>query len=203
VEVPTEISVLPGSIVDLKLGGGDPVAQRAWALKIASDLAKTDKLPGFDATVHELVAPRTPFKTGSKEHAEDEGLHVTVAQGYGYAKEVIPESAKKLAGRKVTVGMNFNTIRFLQGRPANDEACGMVIYVAVDVDDETKALVDNLREEIGLERKTGFFPHVSIAGIAPLGSRELADLLKMREEWAPPFPGEGFPEPEQELTRKR
>ena len=79
----------------------------------------------------------------------------------------------------------------------------MVMYVAVDVDDETKALVDDLRAEIGLGRKTGFFPHVSIAGIAPLGSRELADLLKMREEWAPPFPGKGFPEPEQELTRKR
>jgi hypothetical protein len=200
-EMPTEVSVLPGAIVDLKIGGGDAVSQRQWGVDMVKDMAKTGKLPGYDPAVHQIVAPRTPFKRGTKEHAEDEGLHVTVVQGYGYAKEDIPESATSLAGRTATIQIDLNTIKFLQGRPDNDEACGMLFYVAADVDRWTKFLVDELREAIGLPKVTGFFPHVSLAAIAPVGSRELADITMLRQAWAPPFPREGFPEPFHKLER--
>jgi hypothetical protein len=200
-ELQTEVSVLPGKIVDLKLGGGDPASQRQWGLDLMKDFAKKGKLPGFDPHVHQLVPPRTPFKTGTKEHAEDEGLHVTVVQGYGFAKEEIPECAELLAGRKAVVQIDTNAVKFVQGRPDNDEACGMVFYVAADVDTATKALVDALRQEIGLPQKSGFFPHVSLAGIAPVGSRELEDIKELRRQWAPPFPEEGFPKEQFELQR--
>jgi hypothetical protein len=202
IEVKTEVSVLPGAIVDLKIGGGDAVGQREWGLTIVEKLARDGKLPGFDPAVHQLVAPRTPFKTGTKDHAEDEGLHVTVVQGYGFANEEIPESALLLAGRKAKVGIDLKTIRFLQGRPHNDEACGMLFYVGAEADAATKALVDELRAEMGLEKKIGYFPHISLAGIAPVGSRELEDIQKLRAEWAPPFPDEGFPDPLTVLERQ-
>ena len=200
IEVLTEVSVLPGAIVDLKIGGDDPVTQRQWGLELARASAEAGKLPGFDPGVHELVIPKTPFKTNTKEHQDDEGLHVTVVQGYGFAKEEIPENAVNLAGRKATVQIDMNTIRYLQGRPDNDEATGMVFYVAADVDAATKAYVNDLRREMGLGEKTGFWPHVSLAGIAPVGSRAVADIKMLRAAWAPPFPTDGsFPKPQDVL----
>jgi hypothetical protein len=196
IEFDSEVSVLAGRIVDIKLGGMTPYASRQWGLAIATDMAALGLLKGFDKKVMELVAPRTPYKVDTRDHAEDEGLHVTVVQGYGRAKEDIPAKALQLRGRKHTVKIDTGTIRFLQGNPDHDEAAGNLFYVAADVDAATKNLVDELRLEMGLEKKQGFFPHVSLAGIAPKGTRALHRIKQLRADYAPPFPTDGsFPKP--------
>ena len=202
-EFESKVSVLPGDIVDLKIGGGCPADQRQWGLRLTQALEQMGKLEGFDRNEHQLVVPRTPYKEGTKEHAEDEGLHVTLAQGYGKDKEVIPESAALLAGRLSRVGVDLNTIKFLQGRPENDEASGILFYVAADVDANTKALHAQLRAEMGLPKQQGYFPHVALAGIAPACSRNLRQIRKLRDEWARPHPKEGFLKPAEKLERNK
>lgn len=191
------ITVTPGNIIAIRL---ETSRQDAFDT-LAQPAVNEGYIKGFEPDVHKLVVPLTPFKPGTRDHWPDKGLHITVAmegRDMGGYTETVSTEAKKLDGKKVNVSFNLNSIMLLEGVPANDEACGCVYYVAMEVTEETDKLMNDLREQISLPALDGAHRgHVSIAGIAPVDG----DMETFRREWCPPRPA-GFPPPINRLKRQ-
>lgn len=190
------ISVAVGNIVALGVGSRDEL------FKVAEELRDKDNLPGFDPKHHNLVIPQTPFKPGTRERWPDKGAHVTIAMHGRIEHDVVDEKATEFEGKKEKVG--FGKVVFLQGNEQNDEACGCVMYVALEVDEKTNERIDQIRNELGLKPlPEGTVNHLTIAGISSVEGNSAEDLKKLRAEWCPPKPeGKAFPKPIDELVRQ-
>jgi hypothetical protein len=199
--VDTRVSVMKDHMVMCNIGGSDPITQRMFGLQLVKDMAAEGLLKGFDSDIHEIVVPHTTFHAGTKIYTPDAGSHLTLLL---HKDNPIPENAEQLVGgRAHRMGFDLNSIRFLLGRPDNDEAVRAVYYVAATVWQESQEFARDIQNELKVQTITNYFPHVSLAAIAPRGSRELEDVKKLRSEWAPEYPAHGFPPVITELKRWR
>lgn len=196
------VTVTPGNIMAIRLGSDAKTSRQEAFDKLAQPAVDDGRVEGFDPYEHELVVPRTPFKPGTREHWPDKGLHITVAMAKrdmgGYI-DTVSEEAKQLDGERVQVSFNPEAITLLEGVPANDDACGCVYYLVMEVTEETDRLMNDLRKRISLPPLDGHHRgHTTIAGIAPVDG----DMEKFRREWCPPRPASGFPPPIHALKRQ-
>ena len=186
------VSVSVGNIVAIALG--DPATSRQQAF---TQFALPTVITGFDAALHKMVIPQTPFKTGSTtDRWPDKGLHITVAQegrdvGSG-AKDVVSQEAMQFNGEKIAVEFDPSTVELLEGLPANDEAVGCVYYLSLGLSEATNQRVNALREKMKLPAISASAKmHISIAGVCPLDG----DMKAFRDTYCPPRPATGFPAP--------
>jgi hypothetical protein len=191
------VTVTPGNIVAIKLGD-DATKSRQNAFEVAKSMV----ISGFDPSEHLLVIPRTPFKPGTREHWPDKGLHITVAmdgRDMGSYIDKVSAEAMCLDGEEIEVIFDPSSVKLLEGVPVNDESCGCVYYLAIDVSTQTEAKMNELRARISLppldEKHRS---HISIAGIAPVDG----DMERFRREWCPPRPASGLPVPLLAFTRQ-
>lgn len=195
------VTVTPGNIMAIKIGNATTSRQEAFD-KLAQPAVDEGRVLGFDPNEHTLVIPRTPFKPGTREHWPDKGLHITVAmegRDVGGYKDTVSNEAKKLDGERVQVSFNPYAISLLEGTLSNDDACGCVYYLVMEVTDQTDELMNDLRRRISLPPLDGHHRgHASIAGIAPVDG----DMAKFRREWCPPRPASGLPPPIHKLARQ-
>ena len=124
------------AILAAPLGDKDPTISR----KQAFDLVQPDRIEGFDAQEMELVIPNTPFVSGTTEHLEDKGMHLTLLQSdqitnslwyrpAGSEKTTEDDPAKndkKIIPEKMDIGVKLDEIILLEGQEKNDVACGLV-----------------------------------------------------------------------------
>ena len=175
--------VQAGNIVNVPFPG-KPEETRQEGLRWAKKLVEKDP-KGFDPETMQLVVPRSPFQPQSRsdilqekerQHYPDSGLHATVAlQNRWVSKEGKPDDITKemkamVAEMKpVTLSVNTNTWCWLEGKESNDQATGVVFYLAAYLDEESKALIQKLRKDLGLGEVNfdEIVPHISLAGVAP------------------------------------
>jgi hypothetical protein len=202
IKLPSIVQCVPGTGILLKVVG--PAAmQREWGYDQARLLARNGKLQSIETSEMEIVMEnRMPFKKGTREHVEDKGLHCTFLACYGESKEVIPEGAMKFHGQEFELEIDMKDIHFVQGNPTNDDACRLVFRICASLTEETKERVNKLRSDMGSPMKPGEWPHVTLAAVAPLWTRDLMAVLMMRMIWAPIWPtDESFPQPQKQLER--
>ena len=182
-EVAAQVSVTLGedSLAALVFVAGDVLDQRTSALHLAKKLARAGKLPGYDPAIHDLVVPWTPFAGNTNIRQKDKGVHITIQQ------KNVPPLATAFHGMPLRISFDTNSVKYFPGQPANDEACGIIAYVAAIPDVTTKETAQWYRSQWG-NTSSKFSTHVSLAGIAPKGTRKLSDLKKLRAEWIHPYP---------------
>ena len=101
---------------------------------------------------------------------------------------------EKMAGREITLAVNTSQWYFLEGNPVNDEATGVVFYLAAFLDEASK-----LRAELGLGKVLNN-PHVSLAGVGPTDG----DFQKFRQRFCRPRPpANTFPTPYEKLAQNQ
>lgn len=199
--VDTRVSVMKGHMVSLDIGGSDPITQRLWGLALVHNLAAEGLLKGFDPAIHEIVVPHTTFQEGTDIYTPNAGSHLTILL---HKDNPIPENAEQLVGgRTHRLGIDLNSIQFFLGRPSNDKAVRALYYVAFTVCAESQTFARGIQQELNVETIKDYSAHVSLAAIAPKGSRELKDIKKLRAVWAPEYPEVGYPPKITELKRWR
>ena len=183
----TEFTATPivqaGNTVNIPFPG-NPEETRQEGLRMAKKLVEMDP-KGFDPKTMQLVVPKTPFQPQSHsdivlkkelERYPCRGLHATVAlQNKWVSKEGEPDNiTKEMEARvaqigPVTLSMDTNTWCWLEGKESNDQATGVVFYLAAYLDEESKALIQKLRKDLGLGEVNfdEIVPHISLAGVAP------------------------------------
>lgn len=196
------VDVQIGNIICIKLQNKCFSNSREYVFnKLALPLLRNNSLPGFDKKYHKLVIPKTPFKPNTREHWPDKGAHITVALEDGYDGDVVNESALKLQGRTIEVSFESNP-EFLEGMVKNDEACGVVFYVSLNIDKVCEKIIQELRNEINLKPlPSNARTHVSIAGIAPAQDISIPELQKLRKEWCHKNISKGLPPPHSMLKQ--
>ena len=190
------VDVQIGNIICIKLHNKKYSNSREYVFnELALPLLSNNSLPGFDKKYHKLVIPKTPFKPNTREHWPDKGAHITIALENGYDGDVVNESALKLQGRTIEVSFESKP-EFLEGMEKNDEGCGCVFYVSLNIDDASKQIIRELRTEINLKPlPSNARTHVSIAGIAPAQGTSITELQKLRKEWCHKTINKGIPLP--------
>ena len=196
------VDVQIGNIICIKLYSENLSNSREYVFnELALPLLTNNCLSGFDKKYHKLVIPKTPFKPGTHEHWPDKGAHITVALENGYDGDIVNEDALKLQGRIVEVSFESKP-EFLEGAEKNDEGCGCVFYVSLNIDDVSKKIIQELRSEVNLKPlPSNARTHVSIAGIASAEGGSIKELQKLRKEWCHKNVSNGIPSPHSILKK--
>ena len=183
------VCVQAGNTVNIKCCN-NAVRSRQFGFDAAQALLATDA-KGFNADDGmQLVKPKTPFKPNSTEHWPDMGLHCSVALPDWKAEDgtpdVVTRAMEKVAGRQIQLAVDPTSWHFLEGTPANDQATGLVFYLAAFLDEPSQERVAQLRTELGLGAIKNN-PHLSLAGVAPSDG----NFIAFRQRFCRPRPPAG------------
>ena len=148
------INVRAGNIVNV-----GPLGDRSQAFS----LVKPEDILGFDDATMVLVVPKTPYKPHTTEHWPDIGVHATI-----YESDEVTEDMKQVVPANMDVAVMADNIILLPGREKNDEACELVFYVALALDEKTTLEAKRIRSDLlrVVDKEEHVF-HVSVAGIGP------------------------------------
>lgn len=182
-----------GNTVNVPVGENpmNPEETRDEGLRMAEKLVKIDP-KGFDPETMELKKPLPPYQPQSHsdillkkepQRYECKGLHATVAlqntwvDKKGKPDDITKEMETIVAGMKpVTLSLDTNTWCWLEGKESNDQATGVVFYLAAYLDEESKECIQKMRKDLGLGEVNfdEILPHISLAGVAPTDGNLLA-----------------------------